>query len=65
MVEQKTLNLLVPSSSLGSPILKIQASTVPAKDIYHNTVKTALQKVGWTITHDLLLNPAQDETWSF
>jgi hypothetical protein len=23
MVEQKTLNLLVPSSSLGSPILKI------------------------------------------
>ncbi|MCM0594172.2 MAG: element excision factor XisH family protein [Gloeotrichia echinulata CP02] len=26
--------------------------TVPAKDIYHNTVKFALQKDGWTITHD-------------
>jgi hypothetical protein len=25
---------------------------VPAKDIYHNTVKCALQKDGWTITHD-------------
>jgi hypothetical protein len=52
MVEQKTLNLLVPSSSLGSPIPEIQTSTVPAKDIYHNTVKTSLQKGGWTITHD-------------
>jgi XisH protein len=25
---------------------------VPAKDIYHDTVKLALQKDGWTITHD-------------
>lgn len=25
---------------------------MPAKDIYHDTVKTALQKDGWTITHD-------------
>jgi len=25
---------------------------VPAKDIYHDTVKHALQKGGWTITHD-------------
>jgi hypothetical protein len=25
---------------------------VSAKDIYHNTVKAALQKDGWTITHD-------------
>ncbi|MBO3457364.1 fdxN element excision controlling factor protein [Aetokthonos hydrillicola Thurmond2011] len=25
---------------------------MPAKDIYHNTVKCALQKDGWTITHD-------------
>jgi XisH protein len=25
---------------------------VPARDIYHNTVKSALQKEGWTITHD-------------
>jgi hypothetical protein len=23
-----------------------------AKDIFHNTVKTALQKEGWLITHD-------------
>ncbi|MFM6816695.1 MAG: element excision factor XisH family protein, partial [Dolichospermum sp.] len=22
------------------------------RDIYHNTVKIALQKDGWTITHD-------------
>ncbi|MGD2179713.1 XisH family protein [Lusitaniella coriacea] len=25
---------------------------MPAKDIYHDTVTTALQKDGWTITHD-------------
>ena len=25
---------------------------MPAKDIYHDTVKRALQKDGWTITHD-------------
>ncbi|MGL5064582.1 MAG: element excision factor XisH family protein, partial [Microcoleus sp.] len=25
---------------------------MPAKDIYHETVKTALKKDGWTITHD-------------
>lgn len=25
---------------------------MPARDIYHNTVKSALQKDGWTITHD-------------
>ncbi|QMS90167.1 XisH family protein [Nostoc edaphicum CCNP1411] len=25
---------------------------MPAKDIYHDTVKFALQKDGWTITHD-------------
>ena len=25
---------------------------MPAKDIYHNTVKIALQKNGWIITHD-------------
>ena len=28
---------------------------MPAKDIYHNTVKNALIKDGWTITHDPLL----------
>ena len=27
---------------------------MPAKDIYHNTVKTALEKDGWTITNDPL-----------
>jgi hypothetical protein len=25
---------------------------MPAKDIYHNSVKNALIKAGWTITHD-------------
>ncbi len=25
---------------------------MPAKDIYHDTVRRALQKDGWTITHD-------------
>lgn len=25
---------------------------MPARDIYHNSVKTALVKDGWTITHD-------------
>ncbi|MFM9157316.1 MAG: element excision factor XisH family protein, partial [Dolichospermum sp.] len=25
---------------------------MPAKDIYHNTVKTALEKDGWKITDD-------------
>ncbi len=28
---------------------------MPAKDIYHNTVKNALIKDGWTITHDPLI----------
>ncbi|MEG4305730.1 XisH family protein [Microcoleus sp. D3_18a_C4] len=27
---------------------------MPAKDIYHNTVRTALEKDGWTITNDRL-----------
>jgi hypothetical protein len=27
-------------------------SAMPAKDIYHNTVKAALIKDGWKITHD-------------
>lgn len=25
---------------------------MPRRDIYHDTVKRALQKAGWTITHD-------------
>ena len=28
---------------------------MPAKDVYHNTVKVALQKDGWLITHDPLV----------
>ncbi len=27
---------------------------MPARDRYHNQVKTALQRDGWTITHDPL-----------
>lgn len=35
-------------------ILRWIISTMPAKDIYHNHVKNALVKDGWTITHDPL-----------
>ncbi len=28
---------------------------MPARDIYHNTVKNALTRDGWTITHDPLI----------
>jgi hypothetical protein len=28
---------------------------MPAKDVYHDTVKAALQKEGWVITHDPLV----------
>lgn len=32
-----------------------------AKDIFHNTVRSALEKDGWTITHEpLFLQPSQD-----
>ena len=30
----------------------LQYPIMPARDIYHNTVKNALVKDGWTITHD-------------
>jgi hypothetical protein len=33
-----------------SPVVK--RFTMPARDIYHNAVKNALIKDGWTITHD-------------
>jgi len=32
----------------------IHLTSMPAKDIFHNTVKNALQKEGWIITHDPL-----------
>ncbi len=25
---------------------------MPARDVFHNTVRVALEKDGWTITHD-------------
>ncbi len=28
---------------------------MPAKDVFHQTVRHALEKDGWTITHDHLL----------
>ena len=34
--------------------LKSKIKRMPAKDIYHDTVKNALIKDGWTITHDPL-----------
>jgi hypothetical protein len=33
---------------------RIKQSDMPAKDFYHNTVRTALMKDGWTVTHDPL-----------
>src|SRR5260221_12842553 len=41
------------SSELFRDALKRLA--MPAKDIYHETVKNALLKDGWTITHDPLV----------
>lgn len=34
--------------------MSLSATRVPAKDIYHDTVKNALVKDGWTVTHDPL-----------
>ncbi|MCU0447772.1 MAG: XisH family protein [Microscillaceae bacterium] len=31
---------------------------MPAKDIYHELLKTALQTLGWEVTHDPLVIPA-------
>jgi hypothetical protein len=33
----------------------VQNQDMSAKDFYHNSVKTALEKDGWTITHDPFL----------
>ncbi|ACK72734.1 XisH protein [Gloeothece citriformis PCC 7424] len=33
---------------------------MPAKDLFHNTVKTALEKDGWTITDENLLIQVED-----
>jgi hypothetical protein len=33
---------------------------MPAKDLFHNTVKNALIKDGWTITHDPLTLDLRD-----
>ena len=38
---------------------------MPAKDIYHDQVKTALVKDGWTITHDpLLIRLTKKKLWN-
>ncbi len=34
-----------------------------AKDIFHNTVRLALEKDGWTITHDPLLKGQEITLW--
>jgi XisH protein len=34
---------------------------MPARDIYHNTVRNALVKDGWTITHDPYTLPFGDQ----
>jgi hypothetical protein len=33
---------------------------MPAKDLFHNTVKTALEKDGWTITDEHLFLQVED-----
>ncbi len=33
---------------------------MPAKDLFHNTVKTALKKDGWTITDEHLFIQVED-----
>ena len=33
---------------------------MPAKDLFHNTVKTALEKDGWTITDEHLFSQVED-----
>lgn len=35
---------------------------MPAKDIYHDSVKRALEKDGWKITHDPYLLPWKGQT---
>jgi len=36
-------------------LIRTGGTTVPARDIYHETAKKALIKDGWTITHDPLI----------
>lgn len=36
---------------------------MPARDLYHHVVKTALEKDGWTITHDPLTVSAGPKTF--
>jgi hypothetical protein len=44
------------SSTVNTPSSSpLPIVAMPAKDIYHNTVKNALIKDGWQITHDPLL----------
>ncbi len=40
-------------------------SILPAKDVFHQAVRHALEKDGWTITHDPLLINLQDEIRAF
>ncbi|MEH2321188.1 element excision factor XisH family protein [Nostoc sp.] len=35
-------------------LAKVKNRCMPSRDIYHNHVKNALLKDGWTITHDPL-----------
>ena len=46
----KLIALLV--MHLSQLLADFQENNVPAKDIYHETVKRALVKDGWVITHD-------------
>ena len=46
------LSILVIDGASLSAHLNITRNTMPAKDIYHDAVKNALIKDGWTITAD-------------
>jgi hypothetical protein len=51
-IPRKNTNILVIFKAISSVILLLNSYTMPAKDIYHNEVKNALIKDGWTITDD-------------
>ena len=45
-------NIMIPAEQTYRK--NVRKQPMPAKDIYHDTVKKALIKDGWTITHDPL-----------
>jgi XisH protein len=52
---KKPIRVWASSALNTQPFPPQSIVAMPAKDIYHNTVKNALIKDGWQITHDPLL----------